>query len=318
MQKLENLSWKPMWVSHLGCIQGCLQFLGLDVSDAWLFGGTGHAFVINMHQVVCPSGPTAWNYEKLFKLGRNLGYVTEGVVGPKSEPDFGEKQKLAWEHVQQAIDRGLPCFGWELDIPEFYVVYGYDHEGYYFSGPDCDEGKGPKPWHELGETEIGFLEMYSVDWGTPADDATTVKEALAFALEHADNPPRWIFPDFKAGLAGYDNWITALRDDKADGFSMAYNAAVWNECRGYAVPFLKEAKARLDGQSGAVFGEAIGHYTVVAQNLQTVADTYPFHGLEPEHIKDPGRQKVALASLKAARGAEASGLEALSRLVSHL
>lgn len=33
---------------------------------------------------------------------------------------------------QKKIDEGLTCYGWELDIPEFYVVYGYDNKGYYF------------------------------------------------------------------------------------------------------------------------------------------------------------------------------------------
>lgn len=50
--KLENLKWKPRWVSHLGCIKGCVEYLDLDVSDAWLYGATGHAFVINLHEEV--------------------------------------------------------------------------------------------------------------------------------------------------------------------------------------------------------------------------------------------------------------------------
>ncbi len=47
-KKLENLRWRPRYTSHLGCIKGCLNYLNLDVSDAWLFGATGHAFVINI------------------------------------------------------------------------------------------------------------------------------------------------------------------------------------------------------------------------------------------------------------------------------
>ena len=110
-KRLENLKWKPMWVSHLGCIKGCLDYLKIDISDAWLFGGTGHAFVINIHEVVCPSGPTAWRTDMLFTLGKNLGFAAEGVFGIKSEPDFAEKQKLAWEKIRGAIDEGVPCYG---------------------------------------------------------------------------------------------------------------------------------------------------------------------------------------------------------------
>ena len=317
-RKLENLRWKPMWVSHLGCISGCLQYLNLDVSDAWLFGATGHAFVINIHEVVCPSGPTAWRTEMLFKLGSNIGYAIEGVFGFKSQGDFAEKQKLAWEHTKRAIDQGLPCYGWELDIPEFCAVYGYDDQGYYFSGPGCDSGKGPKPWKELGDTEIGVLEMYSVRPGQAADDIKTVKEAIAFVLEHSTSPAKWIFPKYKAGVAGFDNWIQAVDTKKADGFGMAYNAQVWSECRDFAVAFLREAKDRLGRKWAGLFDEAIGHYEVGAANLRAVSDTFPFHGLKPEHIEDESRLRTALEHLRQAREAEASGLKALERIATEL
>ncbi len=316
-KKLENLRWKPMWVSHLGCIKGCLDYLGLDVSDAWLFGATGHAFIINMHEVVCPSGPTAWNTEMLFKLGRNAGYVASGVFSRKSARDFAEKQKLAWEMTRRAIDEGVPCYGWELDMPEYYVVYGYDGSGYYFSGPGCDAGKGPKPWMELSCTEIGSLEMYSVRRGKAADDATTVKEALEFALEHSKSPAKWIHPKYKAGPAGYDKWIQALETGKANKFGAAYNAAVWNECRQYAVKFLEEAKERIRGRYSPLFENAAENYKVVAQNLQRVSQLFPFPPKDEEN-KNADICKAAIEYLRKARSSEELGLKTLEDIVKAL
>ena len=60
MKKLENLKWSPKWVSHLGCVKGCLDYLGIDMTDAWLYGASGHAFIRNISEDSCPSGPTAW------------------------------------------------------------------------------------------------------------------------------------------------------------------------------------------------------------------------------------------------------------------
>ncbi len=319
MKTLKNLRWKPKWTSLLGCIKGCLDYLNIDVSDAWLFGATGHALVINIHEVVCPSGPTAWNQQQIYILGKNIGYIAESVFAHKSQSSFAETQKLAWEKVKQAIDAGQPCFGWELEIPESYVIYGYDDKGYYFSGPQCDSGKGPKPWRELGDTGIGVVSVSVVRRGKAADDRTTVKDALQFALEHSRSPETLIFPKYKAGLAGYDLWIKALETEKADGPGMAYNAAVWNECRQYAVQFLKEAKKRLGDESlDQVFDEAIGHYEVVARNLNKVADTFPFHGISPEHIKDESRRRTAIEALTAARNAEEAGLKALDKIANSL
>jgi AraC family transcriptional regulator len=51
-KELENLKWKNHWITHLGCLGGCLDYLKRGVSDAWLFGATGHAFLLNMGEGV--------------------------------------------------------------------------------------------------------------------------------------------------------------------------------------------------------------------------------------------------------------------------
>jgi hypothetical protein len=249
------------------------------------------------------------------------------MLALKSHDDFVERQRLAWDRAREAIDEGLPCYGWELEIPEFYVVYGYDDEGYYFSGPGCDSGKGPKPWQEVGDTGIGVLEMYVVEPGEAAGARATVKEALAFALEHAEGPAKWTFPKYRAGLAGFDAWIEALRTGpegtSAEGFrafslGAAYNAAVWSECRGFAVQFLREAKKHIGDGTGSLFDEAIGHYESVGQSLRAVAEAFPFHGRRPEHIQDEAHRQEAIEHLRAARSAEESGLAALERILGQL
>ena len=317
MEKLENCQWAPRWVSHLGCIKGCLDYLGMDISDAWLYGGTGHAFVINLHEDVCPSGPTAWKTVKLFELGKNLGYRLDCVFGFKHQDNFAELQERAWAHVRRAIDQGQPCYGWELEIPEFYVVYGYDDVGYYYSGPGCDQGKGPKPWQELGDTGIGVLELYSVRPGEAADDATTVKEALSFALEHAANPEEWIFEHYRAGLEGFDNWIGALQAGKASDMGMRYNTGVWAECRKYAVGFLEEARQRLAGRADGPLDEAIAHYGAVSENLAQVAEIYPWvHESSDEDVLPvDDKSAAAVEALQRARTAEAVGLQVLDKIV---
>lgn len=318
VKEINNLHWKCFWTSHLGCIKGCLEYLGVEISDARLFGSTGHAFIINMAENVCPSGPTAWNTEMLTRLGKNLGYAEEVITGVKTDRDFEKKQELAWNTIKGAVDDGIPCYGWELEIPEFYVIYGYDDRGYYYSGPKCDEGKGPKPWREVGDTQIGCLEMYKVKKCEPAEVKTAVKEALEFALKHAGSPKRWIYPKYRGGLDAYNYWIRALETSTADGWGTAYNAAVWSECRDFAHKFLREVPERLGGQVVALFYKAAGHYRVVAENLKKVADTFPFFTMKPEYIEDETRRRSAIEALKSARNAESLGLELLERLVKEL
>ncbi len=308
-KEIEGLRWRPKWVSHLGCIKGCLEHLGADVSWPWLYGGTGHAFVLNIHKVLCPSGPTAWNCRPLlFEFPPNLGYSLVGIHGGNGEPDFAAKQKAAWAFVRGCVDLGIPCYGWELDIPEYYVVHGCDDVGYYYSGPGCDEGKGPKAWQELADTDIGVLDIYSVQAAQPATDEKTVKDALSYAVKHAENRPEWTFPDYGAGQKGYAMWADALEQGTADGFGQGYNGAVWAECRAYAVSFLEEAKQRLAGKADALFDQAAAHYSAVRGKLAALAELYPFQDEAEGQLKSAeGAQLV-----REAAAAEEQGLQALA------
>jgi len=318
MRKLDGLKWRGSWVTHLECVRACLDFLEIDVTDAWLWGGTGHAFVINIHEVVCPSGPTAWKAGAIHRQGENVGYIAEGVGGFKHRADFRDKQERAWNMLRKAMDEGFPCFGWELDIPEFYLIHGYDGTGYYYKGCTCEDGAGPLPWEKLGDTGIGVVEAYAVRPGTPADDARTVRDALQFALDY---PLEWLHDGYSGGPAGYDTWITAIAEGKADGFGTAYNAAVWSECRHLAAGFLREAKQRLP-EHASLFDQAIPQFETVSQNLSAVSKLFPFLGAsdgeKAANVKDGARCEDATGHLEAARDAEAAGLKVLADLVADL
>ncbi|MBN1200558.1 MAG: hypothetical protein JXJ20_01760 [Anaerolineae bacterium] len=319
MKQIETLRWKPHWISHMGCVLGCLEHLGIDVSNAWLFGATGHAFLLNIHDELCPSGPTAWKTPMLSQLGRNIGYEEEVIFGMGPEGNIPAKQQEAWDKVRAALDAGIPCYGWGLAVPEFYVIYGYDETGYYYSGPMHDAGHGPKPWQKLGDSWNGMIEVYIVRRGEPVPDAQAVKAALTFALEFAQGPSKWVLPNYNAGLTAYDRWIGAIeRQKQCDEHGLSYNAAAWDECRRCAVHFLEEAKTRVGNGTDALFDAAIGPYRTVAENLTKVTEVFPFVERKPEHLQDESRCSTAINALRAARSAEEQGLAALKALCAAL
>ena len=46
----------------MGVVKGAMDYSGIKTSDARAFGGSGHAFLINVHRQLCPSGPHCWDY----------------------------------------------------------------------------------------------------------------------------------------------------------------------------------------------------------------------------------------------------------------
>lgn len=314
----DKLHWRRMWITDIGCIKGCLDYLGRDVSIPWLMGGTGHAFTINIAPSVCPSAPTAWDKSLFYELGRNLGFTIEAVSAHQSQPDFAEKQKLAWDKVRQALDKGLPCYGWNLDGPIFCVIHGYDKQGYLFRGPGGDDDH--KPWQELGSGPIGLLQVWVLSAVEPAEDAKTVREALEYAVQVGKGGDDLIGPPSKLGLPGYDLWISEVEVGRYDGFGIAYNAACWAQCRYYAVEFLREASQRID-EHLELWEEAIQRYGTVSENLAKVVAMYPF---EPQLSRSfdydvsEGTRHIAAGYIRRARHAEEIGLRTLATLARRL
>ena len=216
----------------MGCIKGCLDYLKYDISTSWLYGCTGHAFIANIHEVICPSGSDCMAYrDALQNSVPTWGYRSSGIMGDKGTPDFAAKQESAWIYVKKCLDDGIPCYGWELKVPEFYVITGYDDVGYYFSGPVSDEPSGPIPWQKVADSEIGVLEMYSVQHCDAQPDEVAVKAAFSFAVEHAKRNPRWTYPKYFTGPRAFAMWADTLEEgNTASRVGHSYNIECWAEC----------------------------------------------------------------------------------------
>lgn len=91
----------------------------------------------------------------MWELGPNLGFRVPGVTGRgKDKEELRVRHAEGREFVGGSIDGGCPCTARSSTCLST-VIYGYDEKGYYFRGPGCDKGKGPKLWRELGDSEIG-------------------------------------------------------------------------------------------------------------------------------------------------------------------
>ena len=324
---LEGLKWFPSWMTLPGCLVACSRSLGMDNSPDWVYGATAFAFALNVHRTLCPSGPTAWDDRACTSLARNLGLRVEYLIADNGGGQLAQKQEEFFGRVSQAIDAGLPVIGWEMEVPDYYVVHGYDAEGSYLFR-DFGGSVGRVNKTKLGDTGIGILKLMIVPPQAPADDRTTVRLALTIALEIAAGKPRH-GGEYTMGLAGYDQWIKALEQpeavlaDENAAYGLAYNAACWSDCRSHAPGFLLEAQKRLNDPSlDADFKAAIASYQKVAAGMERVHGLFPAeHEQKPEtaeRLRDAALRAQALEALRSARAAEAEGLRSLAALLEKL
>jgi len=312
--RLEGLTCRPLWVSQMGCLKGCLDYLEMGMSEAWLYGVTGHAFVNNIAFDVCPSGPTAWNCEMLFKLGSHAGFDVDTVYATQVDGAFAEQQFKAWTFVREALDAGMPCYGWELQKPEYYTILGYDDEGYRFHGHGADADSSVRAWNTLGNSDIGVLTVHSVKPGRAVEDDVAVREALSFAVQFARSRD-WVWENYTSGPEGFAVWADALKTGRANGFGVAYNAVIWAECRKYAIEFLKSVVARgvLSRDEVQVAREA---YEISSSALQEMTEIFPFFGHCESHIQDQDRVQKGVELLEEIKVAEERALASFEEIVS--
>ena len=280
-KRLEGLEWHLRYAEHAGNTKSCLDFLGVDVSEPWLYGGTAQAFVINIEESVNVTGPIAWDIDVAFGLTPNVGFTVERllvaheIAKDMPLPAFREEQRTAWDWVRARIDRGLPCYGWELipNIPNYTLIAGYDHTGYLYQGW---EG-GHRPWEEMGLDDVRAIDVCCVHLSDPAPDTTTVCEALATVLDRAYDPEGWTRgrPRHRSGPAAFALWADALESGRALRESHTYNVHMWLECRTMAAAFLEEARERLSGLCDDELADAAAHYSEVRDAFSALLELHP-------------------------------------------
>ncbi len=320
MKVLKGLQWHLRYNEHMGCTKGCLDYLGIDISFPWLYGGTGSAFVLNMNDTAFVDAAQAWDTSMLFDLAPNLGYTVERFEVPHEVavemPDdvFRRKQREAFDLVRARIDEGLPCYAWELTfIPAYYVITGYDETGYTYSGWDSST-RGTCPWEKLGTFDVKQLTVNCVHPAESAPDARTVKDALRAVLSRIERADGWaIGARYRTGLPAYDMWAEALETGRANLDGEAYLNVVWREAREMAVAFLQEAKARLPGIADVAFDDAIGHYAVVYDKLRTLSDMHPERPETWDWVTTFASPEGA-ALVREASAAERQGIACLHRI----
>jgi hypothetical protein len=275
MHKLTGFTWVPQHNSHMGCLLAALAYLKIDISAAWLYGVTGYAFITNISAAADESCPTAWDYRMIFDLAPNAGIQISGLNVSKAAAGerFPDRQREAQALICAAIDRGLPCYGWEVQpwMPEFGLITGYDDAGYYYGSYAAG---GPVKWEEYGDHDVKVIQAYAVQPCPPAPARQALRAVLDSVVRLSASPRGWTAGDmYTSGPAAFDVWANALESAEARRDGTSYNALVWHECRVQAVEFLQEAHQRLSGLLSPACDRALSEAAAAyAQSRSALAD----------------------------------------------
>lgn len=341
LNKPEALSLRT-WSSCAMAICGLLEFTERPCSLPIVMGLTGHAFRLNVvPENVHIAGPTMFRFEEVLQQGlRNIGFrtrvvsrMTAVIPGPNANlvspdlltPEARLKRQLpellpeALELIHRSIDKGYPALSWDLFIPEFGLIYGYDDDARELrAGDNCGHDQNI-PYDALGRGLLEELFVLVLDEPVETDRRTMLQGALDTALAHyrGEEPGG---PLCAHGLAAYDAWRDAFQRGGVEPNGNAYTIAVAQDARRHAALFWQEVA---DTWTDAVFDavrpacrEASALYGQIAEEYAVLARLFPFpSGGDPNH---PEQREHAIRQIDRLRSLEQQAVSLLETMRRHI
>ncbi len=262
--QLDNLKQAPFNCTMMGVMRGALDYYRVPVSDAVLYGASGHAFVLNIHKELCPSGPYCWNRGPVDALLANVGLRLE-FLGFFEDGAGAEERAAVEARLRESLGAGVPC---SLTNMENQLITGWDETGFLTAQPWACNDFPPKhlafgTWAEL--TDGIHMDFYVLHRAEPADPKKAVVDSLQYAADLWCNPKAHAGGAYGMGPDGYTNWVEAVKAGHGVGHGNWWNGTVYAECRARAADYLKEVAALLPSRTDA---EALSAgYAAIADNL---------------------------------------------------
>jgi len=296
--QLGNLRQPPFNCTMMGALRGALDYYGSPVSDAILYGASGHAFVLNIHRELCPSGPYCWNPEPVDALLENVGLRREplGFFHPGST---AEERATVESRLRESLGAGAPCM---LLNMENQLITGWDDTGFLTAQPWPGMDFPPKhltfgSWAELGaQFHVDFHVLHRCE---PADLRKAVADSLRYAVDLWRNPKAHTGEHYGMGPDGYANWSAAVEAGHGASHGNWWNGTVWAECRARAADYFREAAPLLP--SGADAAVLTGEYAAIAARLDQCAGKELKAGAKVALLAEAaGREDACIARIEQA------------------
>ena len=268
--RLRNLMQPPLNTSMMGVLKGASDYYGLDLTAPTVYALSGHAFLINIHIRLCPSGPYCWKLEDAMPLIQNMGLrMTDlGFFGLEAKK---EARTVVERKLREALDEAIACSLLDMDNQ---LVTGYDDTGFLLAQPWGSEVEFTPErlsfgtWKEFGD-EI-HANFYTIERSQPSDRRTAILESLDYAADMHRNPAEHSLDDYGVGPLAYDNWVGAIPMHGSDHGNW-WNATVWSECRQMAAEFFSQIGNECKDVA-QLCSRLSDEYLRIANNLEQVSE----------------------------------------------
>lgn len=145
---------------------------------------SGFAFRMWVAADLCPSSTSIWEF------GKQPSWVTSGGLDCEyterlwNEDAIEEKQRLAAvEQIKKSIDNGIPAVSWDIGVPEWGLIIGYDDDTQIFATLAVN-GESEMAYHVLGKRELPIMSVLTVTGASGKSESDILKDTIKLAASH--------------------------------------------------------------------------------------------------------------------------------------
>lgn len=225
---------------------------------------SGFAFRMWVNTDLCPSATSIWGFDSQKPWVENGG-LTCDYVGRYWGQEHIEKEKQleAIKNIKASIDSNIPAISWDIGVPEWGLITGYDDDTQMFSTLAINTEKADPtspdyncmqmPYDALGKRELPILSVLAITGGSDKTKEDILNDTMKLAVNHLKGM-EWC--DNAKGLDAYLALIKLFDEnpDIASSWNAEYFLGTYGALKEYAFKyFVKAGKPKLAEKYRAVF-----------------------------------------------------------------
>lgn len=322
-KRLADIPLTVTWTTLIGALHGVLRFLGHQTEPHELMGVTGFAFrlALTEREGVLAAIPAAASLDlpRALPLLENGGRALTLIQASPDAGEFGARRDEALRAIHRSVDRDRPAIAFDLHLPEFGIVHGYDDRARTLLvssllsgqfGAALPESRWPVP-----ERGAGLIVLIPGARRVPPANRVHA-DALRFALDYAAGGDPGDPTGAAHGFAAYARWRRVFEaGEPIDAPGNARTIQAVQAARRDAARFLRGIVA-LYPEAASALAAAGSAYDGVALAFSRMATLFPYPA--GGDVTGAAGRHVALTALRDAERQERVALDHIREAVGQM
>lgn len=190
---------------------------------------------------LCPSATSVWDFESQKSWVESGGILCDYVGRYWEQDDIEKERRLeAIEIIKESINRGIPAVSWDIGVPEWGLVIGYDDDESSFEVLSVQGDYLEMPYDTLGKREIPILSVLTVKGRSDKSSKDIYIDTLKIAISHLKGR-EWC-DNNKSGLEAYPALMSFFSDRFTQDLSwnMEYYLGTYAALKLYAYKYFEK------------------------------------------------------------------------------